>query len=193
MLKPARVSVCMVIVALAALAASAQTGLPIGPEAFTADAQVTTDIGVANSTLDIQLAAYSPEHEKKAMTDALKYNGFVGFVPVFKKASVVGTVRIRERKWNIRWASQQADGDRRKILLATDEPIYFVGGGKSDSKSRTAYTMAVLQFTVDKNGAGTGTMAGAARVKPNADGTAFILDDYSDEPIALKVKRADAK
>jgi hypothetical protein len=44
--------------------------------------------------------------------------------------------------------------------------------------------MAVLLLTIDKTGAGSGTIALAARVRPNADGSSFILDEYS-QPIEL--------
>jgi hypothetical protein len=162
----------------------AQTAPPSGPESFSANAKVTTDVGVASPTIVIQLKSYTSEPDRKAMADALKYRGFIGFRPVFGKAPVVGTVQIRERKWNIRWASQQIDGDHRKITVATDEAMFFVGGSRSDAKPREGYDMAVLLFSIDKTGVGSGTIALAARVKPNAGGTSFILDDYS-QPIEL--------
>jgi hypothetical protein len=145
---------------------------------------VTTDVGVASPTIEIQLKAYTSEQDRKTMADALKYRGFAAFRPVFAMAPVVGTVQIRERKWNIRWASQRAEGDYRNITVATDEAMFFVGGSRTDAKPREGYDMAVLLFKVSRTGVGSGTIALAARVRPNADGSSFILDDYS-QPIEL--------
>jgi hypothetical protein len=167
----------------------AQTALPSGPESFTANAKVTTDVGVASATLVIQLTTYTSDQERKTMADALKYRGFIGFRPIFGKAPVVGTIQIRDRKWNIRWASQQAEGDHRKITLATDEAMFFVGGSRNDAKPREGYDMAVLLFSLDKAGVGSGTIALAARVRPNADGSSFILDDYSQPTELTKVTK----
>jgi hypothetical protein len=173
-----------VLLVVTMLRTIAQTALPAGPESFTASARVTTDVGVASPTILIQLTSDTSDQDRKTMTDALKYRGFIGFRPVFAKAPVVGTVQIRERKWNIRWASQQPEGDHRKITVATDEAMFFVGGSRDNAKPREGYDMAVLQFSVDKTGVGSGTIALAARVRPNADGSGFILDDYS-QPIEL--------
>jgi hypothetical protein len=101
--------------------------------------------------------------------------------PGCKRCSTASTVQIRERKWNIRWASQEAESDHRKITLAPDQAIFFVGGSRVDAKPRAGYDMAVLLLTIDKTGVGNGTIALAARVKPNAEGSSFILD----EPVEL--------
>jgi hypothetical protein len=172
------------IVFAATLTMAGQAPVQTGPEAFSAEAKIPTDMGLASSTLTIQLNGYTKEPNRKVMADALRYNGFAGFWPVFIKAPIVGTVQIRDRKWNIRWATQQAEGERRRLLLATDKAIYFVGGASPNAKPRAGYDMAVLQFSVDQSGAGSGTIALAARVRPNADASAFILDDYS-EPVDL--------
>jgi hypothetical protein len=171
------------------LTAFAQTALSTAPESFTADAKITTDVGVAPATLVIQLTTYTSDQDRKTMADALKYRGFIGFRPVFAKAPVVGTIQLRDRKWNVRWASQQAEGDHRKITLATDEAMFFVGGSRNNAKPREGYDMAVLLFSVDKAGAGSGTIALAARVRPNADGSSFILDDYSQPTELTKITK----
>jgi hypothetical protein len=42
----------------------------------------------------------------------------------------------------------------------------------------------VVQIQVDATGKGSGTMAGAARVRPDV-GAGVRLDDYADQPIVL--------
>jgi hypothetical protein len=59
----------------------------------------------------------------------------------------------------------------------------FVGSAKADPKPRAGFEVAVVRLQVD-GGRGTGTMAAAARVRPDGDG-GVLLDDYADEPIAV--------
>jgi hypothetical protein len=186
---PKRFAVVGVFVVAAALTMFAQAALPTGPEAFTAETKIPTDMGVTSSTLTIQLNSYTKEPNRKVMADALKYKGFAGFWPVFRQAPIVGTVQIRDRTWNVHWATQQMQGNRRTITVATDEAIFFVGGTRAGAKPRAGYDMAVLQFSVDASGAGSGTIALAARVRPDADGTGFILDEYSDRVALTKIAK----
>jgi len=84
----------------------------------------------------------------------------------------------------IRYAREKAEAGGRTIVLVTDKPAYFVGAGRADAKPRAGYEVAVLQIQLDAAGRGRGTMAGAARVRPNGDG-GVLLDDYAEEPIGL--------
>ena len=54
----------------------------------------------------------------------------------------------------------------------------------ANAPPRAGFEVAVLQLQVDATGRGKGTMAGAARVRPDGEG-GVVLDDYADEPIAL--------
>jgi len=188
-----RFAVAGVFVVAATLTMLGQAALPTGPEAFTAETQIPTDMGVTSSTLTVQLNSYTKEPNRKVMADALKYKGFAGFWPVFRQAPIVGTVQIRDRKWNIHWATQQMQGDRRIITVATDEAIFFVGAAKAGAKPRAGYDMAVLQFSVEATGAASGTIALAARVRPDADGSGFILDEYSDRIPLTKVAKLPSR
>ena len=59
------------------------------------------------------------------------------------------------------------------------------------TKARAGYELTVVDLRLDDKGAGTGTMAGAARVKP-APGGAVILDDYAEAPVELTVRPGGA-
>jgi hypothetical protein len=190
---PKRFVLAGVFFVAATLTMLAQAALPTGPEAFTGETKVPTDMGVMSSTLTIQLNSYTKEPNRKVMADALKYKGFAGFWPVFRQAPIVGTVQIRDRKWNVHWATQQMQNDRRTITVATDEPIFFVGGAKAAAKPRAGYDMAVLQFSVDAAGVGNGTIALAARVRPDAEGSGFILDEYSERVELAKVTKLPSR
>ncbi len=88
--------------------------------------------------------------------------------------------------FDIRWAREQPVTNGRTIVLITDKPVYFVGGGNVNAKPREGYDVALLQFSMDDAGLGfKGTMAAAARVKPGGD-AGVQIDDYAEKPIELR-------
>ena len=114
----------------------------------------------------------------------MKSGGYAAFLTALRKAPEVGSVAFNDRKWAIRWARERPTTNGRMIVLVTDQPIHFVGGGAIDAKPRAGYDVAVIQMTVDDVGLGKGTMAAAARVKPDGE-AGVVIDDYADQPIAL--------
>jgi Pyridine nucleotide-disulphide oxidoreductase len=63
-------------------------------------------------------------------------------------------------------------------------PVFFVGGGAPDAKSRAGFDVAVIHMEIDSIGYGSGVMAAAARLKAAPDGGVQI-DDYAERPIKL--------
>ena len=98
---------------------------------------------------------------------------------------VVGRLEIKDMKWDLRWTQRQVTGSTQVITVATDKPVYFVGGGSVDAKPRAGYELAVIHMDLDLNGAGTGTFAPAARVKPNADVTGVDVVAYGGTPVKI--------
>jgi hypothetical protein len=155
------------------------------PETFAAQAQAENRAGVtASAPILIHLERYTPAFDRTAVEDALRFNGYLGFVPALRKAPDVGYVEAAGRKVTIRWARETPSDTGRTIVVVTDKPLAFVGGGPTDAKSRVGYEVAVIQLKVDGHGSGTGTMAAAARVKPGGE-TGVQIDDYAETPIAL--------
>lgn len=157
------------------------------PETFTANLHVTGATGGAGAaTILIDIERYTPEAERTAVETALKTGGYPAFVAALRKAPVVGSVSSGDQKWDIRWAREreQATNKGRTIVVVTDRPIFFVGGGRVDAKPRAGYEVAVIQLQVDEIGLGSGSMAAAARVKPGGE-TGVQIDDYADKPIKL--------
>ena len=70
------------------------------------------------------------------------------------------------------------------LVIVTDKPAYFIGGGRAESAPRKGFEVAVVEIQLDPKGAGTGSMAGAARVRPDGDG-GVLLDDYAEVLITL--------
>lgn len=168
----------------------AQRGTPTAPEAFTSQAQARTAAGGSATNLRIQIDRYVAEVDRKTLTDALTYGGYPGFVVALRKAPAIGHVVLGDQKFAIRWAREQPAGKGRAITIVTDTPMFFVGGGRVDAKPREGFELAVVQFTVDEVGMGSGTMAAAAKVKPDGKG-GVVLEDYAEEPIKLTYVRRE--
>ena len=56
----------------------------------------------------------------------------------------------------------------RTLVLVTDKPVYFVGGGRAESAPRKGFEVAVIEIRIDAKGAGTGSMAGRRGCGPMA-------------------------
>ena len=136
---------------------------PAPAETYTATLQVKGQ-ATAATTIRIELQRYTPDRDREPVENGLKYGGYPAFLAALRKARKVGTVTGPERTWTIRWASARPANGRRKIVLITDQPMYFLGGGRADAKPRAGYEIGVIQMEVDEAGNGTGSVAAAARV-----------------------------
>jgi hypothetical protein len=155
------------------------------PEAFTANLHAAGATGGAGAaTIQVDIQRYTPDADRTAVESALKTGGYAAFLAALRKAPVVGAVSHGDKKWTIRWAREQRKGNVRTIVVVTDQPVFFVGGGRVDAKPRDGYDVAVIQIQVDDVGLGNGTMAAAASVKPGGD-AGVQIDDYGDQPIKL--------
>ena len=156
------------------------------PETFSANLNVVGATGGAGAaTIQIDIRRYTPVADRTAVETALQTGGYPAFVTALRKAPEVGSVSFSDRHWPIRWARERPSGKyTRTIVVVTDQPIFFVGGGRVDAKPREGYEVAVIQMEVDSAGMGSGTMTAAARVKPGGD-TGVRIDDYAEKPIKL--------
>jgi hypothetical protein len=178
------------LVLVAALAAQ-----QAGPETLDLVATAAAGKNATGSVtvpITVQIDQYTPEHERTKMTDALKYNGYPGFLNALREAPKAGTLDVAGDKFDIRWAREIPTATGRTISLVTDKPVAFIGAGRTGAKSTAGYEVAVIQLTLDKTGHGTGTMAAAARVKPGGD-AGVRIDSYADQPVKLTATVHGAK
>ena len=174
-----------VLLVVAALAAPAHAQRRGAPEAFTANLQAAGATGGAGAaTIMIDIQKYSADADRAAVESALKSGGYQAFLAELKKAPAVGTVSFGDQKWNIRWARELVTPKGRSIVVVTDQPVFFVGGGKVDAKPRQGYDVAVIQMSIDDVGLGNGSMAAAANVKAGGE-SGVEINDYADKPIKL--------
>ena len=70
----------------------------------------------------------------------------------------------------IRYAREKVEAGGRTIVLVTDRPVLFLGSARGRRPSRAPATKSPLsQIQVDGTGRGKGTMAAAARVRPDGE------------------------
>ena len=172
----------------APISVKAQAGSPTtgAPEIFSGTAQAKNAAGAISGTLEVRLKRYTPEFDRKTVEAALKEGGYPRFLLALRNAPEVGQLVLGGGEpFSIRYAREKVEAGKRTIVFVTDKPVFFIGGGRSaGTKPRAGYEVAVLQIQMDGKGQGGGTMAAAARVRPDGDG-GVLLDDYAEEPIAL--------
>jgi hypothetical protein len=138
-----------------------------------------------SGTLEARVTRYTPDFDRNGMESALRQGGYPAFLSALRKAPEVGQVILAGGEpYTIRYAREQPEGEGRTVVLVTDKPVFFLGGGRSDAKPRAGYEVAVIRIQLDAAGRGRGTLAAAARVRP-AGGGGVILDDYAETPINL--------
>src|SRR4029453_6975783 len=124
------------------------------PETFTANIQALgAKGGAAAGTIEIDIRRYTPDADRTAVETALKTGGYAAFLTALRKAPERGSVSMAEKKWAIRGAREQPSGKYdRRIVVVTDQPMFFVGGGAADGKPRRGTEARGLEKTGD-NGA----------------------------------------
>ncbi len=178
---PCATLICLVVITAGPEAQRASTA----PETFTANAHVKGPIAASVAPIQIHIESYTSQTSYVAVENGLKYGGYPSFLTALRQAPEVGYLALGKQKYAIRLARERTTPKGRTIVVITDKPVFFVGGGFENSKPKAGYEIALVQMTVDEAGTGSGTMAAAARVKPGGE-TGVQVDDYADEPIKLE-------
>ena len=165
----------------------AQTSRPADgqPEIFTGTAQAKNAVGAISGNIEVRLRRVTPQFDKTAVETALKEGGYPRFLTALKNAPEVGQVVLgASAPFSIRYARERSDAKGRSIFLITDKPAYFLGGGRTEPPLRKGYEVAVIEIKIDSKGAASGSMAAAARVRPDGDG-GVLLDDFAEQLITI--------
>jgi hypothetical protein len=169
-------------IVLAAQAAPRPAG---APETFTATARAKNTSSEVSGALVIRISRYTPDFDRTTVETALREGGYPRFVTALRNAPEVGQLVLADgQPYTIRYARERISGNSRTIVVVTDRPVLFLGSARADAKPRAGFEVAVVDLQLDGKGAGKGTMAAAARVRPDGTG-GVIVDDYAEEPIAL--------
>ena len=156
------------------------------PEVFSATAQAKNATGAVSGTLEVRVS--SLHAGLRSQDRGGRRSGWVatrGFSRPFatrpRSGSSSSAAASRTRSGMRARRSRRAAG---RSSWSPTSPCSFSAAARADAKPRAGYEVAVLQIQLDGAGRGNGTMAGAARVRPDGDG-GVLLDDYAEEPIEL--------
>ena len=156
------------------------------PMTLTADAKATAGTAAVTAVVTIKVDRLMEESRRARVTDKLAHDGYAKFVPELRSLPPVGTIEVQKRSVEIRYAREQRDATGRRLVLIADRPLFFLAA--DPAKNRAGYELTIVELRFDAAGGFTGTMAGAAKVKPSPDGP--ILDDFAEAPVALTARRA---
>ena len=168
--------------ALVAWAVGLSAGAGTYPLTLTLDAQAKTANANVTSSVTIHVDRLMEENRRARVADALKRGGYPNFLPALRALPRVGTIAVGSRTVDIKYAREQPDDDGHRLVLVADRPLFFLGG--DPAKGHEGYQLTVVDLHFDARGGVTGTMAGAAKVKPGPDSTP-VLDDYAEAPVEL--------
>ena len=159
------------------------------PLNLAASAQVTKGATTVTTTFTIKVERVMNETFRTRVTDALKFGGYPKFLSALRPLPVIGTIEVNDRMVELKYVREEPREKGSRLVLVADRPMFFLG---EPGKARAGYELTMVELILDAQGSGTGTMTGAARVKPSADG-GVIIDDFAEAPVQLAVRTVPPK
>ena len=153
------------------------------PLSLTLDAQMKAGETTVNTKITIQVDRAMENVRRTRVNDALKFGGYQNFLNALRAVPSVGSIRTQSTKVDVRYTREDQDGASTRLLLVADQPLTFLSS--NPTKQKVGFELTLVDLTIDANGAVTGKMAAAARVRPAPDG-GVLLDTYADQLIDLK-------
>ena len=182
-LRQTTMSGCLAVAVSLACATLAQA--QAGAERFTATATVKTAGGAkATAPVTITIDRKMPEAESDKLVAAFKSGGAAGLRKALAGVPPTGSVQLAEgAPIPVRITIESPTDTGRLIIIVTDKALLFLGAGVPGAKSKDGYDFAVIDLEVDASGAGSGTLAPAAKI--TLKGSAFVVEDYASELVRL--------
>jgi len=180
-----RTTAIAAVVTIAALAWFAAPGHAANgyPRTIIAEATAASGPNKVTATVTIKIDRLVEPSRRQRVLDGLKYNGYQGFMDALRPLPVIGSIAAPNGNVKVRYAWETAVENKNRLIVVADKPLFFVPA--ESQPPRAGYQLTFVELLFDEHGAATGTMAGAARVKPAPDG--IVLDDFSAVPVTLKV------
>jgi hypothetical protein len=149
------------------------------------DARAKTATTTVTSSVTVHVDRLMEENRRKRVADTLQYSGYANFLNALRALPAIGTIALEGRMVEIRYAVESQTETGRRLVLVADRPLLFLGGDRA--KPRAGYELTIIELRFEGRGGPTGTMAGAARVKPTGGGGVGI-DDYADVVVELSLR-----
>ena len=100
--------------------------------------------GAVSGTLEVRVNRYTPDFDRKTVEEALRLGGYPRFLTALRNAPEVGQLVLGGgQPYAIRYAREKVEAGGRTIVVVTDRPVFFLGGGRADAKPRAGYEVAV--------------------------------------------------
>lgn len=173
--------ISVAMLAGAVSSASAQAGA----ETFTATAAVkTAGSAAASAPVTITVTRKTPQSEVDKLLAAFKAGGAAGLRKALVGVPETGSVQLGAGKPTPTRMTLERTTDKGRLLtIVSDTPILFLGAGVAGAKPKEGYDFAVIDLEVDAKGAGSGTLAPAAKVTVKEG--AVVVEDYASELVRL--------
>jgi hypothetical protein len=145
------------------VAAFGQGGEP-GPEHYSATWMITGgSAGGTTVPIDIRITKYNTNEEISEYASVLKTKGPAGLRSVLEKQDVGQFSPVGRVGTTMAVARKLVDGDKTFIRALTLRNLSFA---ELHNSSRSVdYPYTIVEMTVDKDGKGTGTAIGAAKIR----------------------------
>jgi hypothetical protein len=153
------------------------------PRTVIAEATAADGPNQITAVVTIKIDRLVEPTRRQRVLDGLKYNGYQGFMNALRPLPVIGSIASPNGNVKVRYAWETPVENKNRLVVVADKPLFFLPA--ESAPSRAGYELTVVELIFDANGAATGTMSGAARVKPAPDG--IVLDDFAAVPVTLKV------
>jgi hypothetical protein len=171
------------------IAAAALDAQSRAPETFTATATIKTAGGaMATAPVTIIVERTMSRAEAGRLVQAFRTGGAAGLRKALEGVAPTGVVRAGAHEVAARLTIERVTDKGRLLTIVTDRPLMFVGAGLPGAKARDGFDFAVVDLEIDAHGAGTGTLAAAAKITTHRE--TFVVKDYADDIIRLRAVTA---
>jgi hypothetical protein len=160
------------------------------PRTIVANAKATTGGATITSTVTIHINRLVEPSRRDRLLKGMDQNGYQGLMDVMRPLPVIGTIATQRATVDVKYAWETPAQGKTRLIIVADKPLFFLPG--DEPKARPGYQLTVVQLLLDDHGAGTGLIAGAARVK-RAPEEGIILEDYATAPVDLTVSPSSSK
>ncbi len=154
------------------------------PLTLTLDATAKAGATTINSVIMIRVEQAIPEFRRTRVIEALKFGGYPEFLKTLRGFPPVGAIKTETREVELKYMHEETTTAGRRLVLVADRPLFFLN--RDADKKRTGYELTMVELRFESDGGITGTMTGAARVRPSPQGDGgVVLDDYAEAPVQL--------
>jgi hypothetical protein len=177
----------MLLLLVATVAASDATSAQSAsgyPLVLMLNAQAKAGATTISSVVSIRVDQPMPAFRRTKVLEALKYGGYPEFLKTLRALAPIGSIKIEAREVELRYMHEEMTTPGRRLVLVADRPLFFLK--REEDKKRAGYELTMVELRFDEAGGVTGTMTGAARVRPSPQGDGgIVLDDYAEAPVQL--------